>query len=201
MKVIDLKGKKFGKLTVIEQLLPKEKGYAKWICKCDCGGEKTVQSGHLKKGDVKSCGCANVTHGHTRGRIYTAEYNTWISMKDRCCNPKNKRYDRYGGRGITVSNEWLNNFDVFYKDMGDKPTPKHSIDRINNDKGYCKENCKWATDKEQARNQSSNVMVLNLNTGIFFSSINETVEAHNLNKNVFNGKLARGKIKDFIKII
>jgi hypothetical protein len=87
------------------------------------------------------------------------EHMIWQSMKDRCSNPNNKRYDLYGERGITVCDEWKNSFEQFYKDMGPKPTSKHSIDRVDVDGNYCKENCRWATDAEQSRNTRSNINI------------------------------------------
>lgn len=97
-------------------------------------------------------------HGETHGMYGTPIYRTWVRMKQRCQNPNSKFYKWYGSRGITVSKDWQK-FENFYRDMGDKPTPKHSLDRINNDKGYSKENCRWATMAEQGSNRRDNVNI------------------------------------------
>jgi len=167
-KVIDLTGKKFGKLTVIE-LADTDAGPKYWKCVCECGNTKTVSGGHLKSGNVKSCGCflkdskntnirsaiaaakiANTKHGKYGQRVY----NTWSGMLGRCNNPSNKDFQSYGGRGIKVSKDW-ETFQNFYKDMGDPPEG-HTLDRIDNNFGYCKENCRWATSITQARNRKNN---------------------------------------------
>jgi len=121
-------------------------------------------------------------------------------MKARCNNEKNKCYYRYGGRGIKVCERWLESFENFISDMGMKPSKSHSIDRIDNSKGYYPENCKWSNPKEQARNTRNNVMLLNIETGIYYSSVNEAAESYHERKNVFCGLIARGKLEQFKKI-
>lgn len=158
---IDLSGQKIFRLTVIkevnkpEHLKSKNKRY--WLCKCDCGIEKIVESSNLRNGHSKSCGCLkNEMMGNrfrTHGRRHTAEYRSWYAMKDRCLNDKCHAYKDYGGRGIKISQEWIESFEKFYSDMGKKPSKLHSIDRIDNEKGYTKSNCKWSTPKEQANNR------------------------------------------------
>ena len=91
-------------------------------------------------------------HGMTK----TPEYDAWDGMKQRCFNPNHKRYSYYGARGITVCDRWKNSFENFLADMGSKPTPKHSIDRVNNDGNYCPDNCRWATKTEQENNKRNN---------------------------------------------
>lgn len=98
------------------------------------------------------------THGQARRSGKTSEYLIWVSMRQRCLNPNNKQYSRYGGRGITVCKEW-DNFQTFLKEMGGRPSKSHSLDRIDNNKGYDAENCRWATQSEQTRNTSRNVIV------------------------------------------
>lgn len=98
-------------------------------------------------------------HGHTRKRSKSKAYAAWASMKQRCLYKKCPRYEQYGGRGIKVCKRWLNSFDNFLSDMGEPPTPEHSLDRINVNKGYYKSNCRWASKEEQANNRSNNVFV------------------------------------------
>ncbi len=127
-----------------------------WECVCVCGKIHITYGNSLKAGRIKSCGChRNKTHGLTK----TPEHRIWCGIKDRCNNETNKAYRYYGGRGIFISQEWNNSFEQFLLDMGKKPSPNHSIERIDNDGNYCKENCKWATRKEQERNKRSNVFI------------------------------------------
>lgn len=140
----NLKGKKFGRLTAIE--LVKKNGKAYWKCKCDCGGESISRSDELKNGDAKSCGCLQkeaVSKSSTKhGMSNTKTYNIWKGITQRCVNKNSTGYKNYGGRGISISDDWRK-FDCFYKDMGEVPKGRYEIDRIDNDKGYCKENCRW----------------------------------------------------------
>jgi hypothetical protein len=114
----------------------------------------------LRFGVSKSCGCLqresvvrkNTVHGHNRKGERTPEYGTWAAMIQRCRDPAAENWPRYGGRGISVCDRWLR-FENFYDDMGTKPSPQHSIDRIDNNAGYFKENCRWATSSEQRVNQ------------------------------------------------
>lgn len=156
-------GKKFGKLTVLKFLGRINKDYHNHLlCKCECGIKKTIRVSKVLSGETRSCGCLarefaskNLSEINTRhGMCDTIEYKTWAGMKARCYNKNMREYFRYGGRGIGVSNRWRYSFENFYKDMGDKPTPQHSIDRIDNKKGYNKENCRWATKKEQSANRA-----------------------------------------------
>ena len=162
MKSSELHGHRFGRLTVIRCISKKGEYPKKLSCKCDCGNEITTHAGNLIHGRTKSCGCyrdeqtskANTTHGLSKTRIY----RTWHTMIDRCENPKNKKYPIYGGRGITVGEPW-HSFTNWHEDMGEPPTPQHTIDRIDNNGNYCKENCKWSTAKQQANNRRDNVFI------------------------------------------
>jgi hypothetical protein len=149
--------KKYNEWTVLS-FSRKEKYGSMFLCKCSCGTEKVIFLGNLTSNKSKSCGCkkaenisaSKMDHGHsTRGRM-TKVYTSWSSMKTRCLNKNSTSYHKYGGRGITVCDRWLD-FNNFLKDMGE-PQKDYSIERIDNDKGYSKENCKWASSSEQMRN-------------------------------------------------
>jgi len=158
---INLSGQKIFRLSVIKEVNKPEhlKGNKKryWLCRCDCGIEKIVESSNLRNGHSKSCGCLkNEMTGNrfrTHGRRQTAEYRSWYAMKDRCLNNRCHAYKDYGGRGIRICPEWIKSFEKFYSDIGPKPSEIHSIDRIDNAGNYTKKNCKWSTPKEQANNR------------------------------------------------
>lgn len=164
-KMKDIAGMRFGRLLVKER-----DGYARsgrqptWRCVCDCGEVAYVTSTRLNKGETKSCGClrrdvssafrkSKTTHGMRN----TPEYRTWTSMRERCRNPNSKSWTHYGGRGISVCKEW-DTFEQFFADMGPRP-PKHSLDRIDNNDGYHRENCRWATKEQQCNNKRNNRLV------------------------------------------
>lgn len=160
MKFQDLTGHVFGRLTVIRR--DGDVKPTRWICVCECGKEYASTAGHLKSGNIKSCGCLRASSGgHSNGgtdKNPSREYHSWRSMKDRCYRPDNKKYKYYGGKGVTVCDEWNESFAKFHEDMGDRP-PGMSIDRIDSLGNYNKANCKWSTRAEQARNTSSNRMI------------------------------------------
>lgn len=146
---IDLTGRRFGQITVLNRVFVTKKR-THWKCRCDCGKETVIAGMNLGNGHTTSCGCLRIKHGKTN----TPEFSSWSAMMDRCYCETNKGYHRYGGRGIAVCERWRNDFQAFLEDMG--PRPKgHSIGRINNNLGYFPENCQWQNAKQQGRNTRS----------------------------------------------
>jgi hypothetical protein len=159
MKVEDLTGQPFGRLTVKERAENDSEGRAQWLCECACGNTKVVKGTQLRKGSVVSCGCYKKDINKKHGLIDHPMYATWKKMRQRCTNPNNDRAHRYIDRGITVCDEWMNSFEAFYNDMSPTWQPGLTLDRIDNDGNYCKENCRWATPKEQGANRSTNTFL------------------------------------------
>jgi hypothetical protein len=160
MKLIDLVGKRFGRLVVLKRVDDDKNKNRRWLCLCYCGKKKIVHGSSLYAGRTKSCGCLQkeivrklfTKHGHSKCAIY----NIWASMNQRCINPNNKEYHNYGGRGINVCKRWRNSFPNFLKDMGERSNKKYTLERTNNNRGYCKSNCEWATSKQNSRNRRNN---------------------------------------------
>ncbi len=147
-------GQIFGWLTIVERIGSSPNGVL-WNCQCKCGQYLAVLAESLSGGHRTSCGCRRGTlhfvHGFNNRN--SAEHRTWNAMLQRCHNPKSTSYRYYGAKGISVCLRWRRSFISFLKDMGTKPHPKMSIERVNNDGNYRPSNCKWATRMEQRRNQ------------------------------------------------
>lgn len=155
-------GNKYNRLTVLSYIGSKNYSH-RILCLCDCGAKKEVDGWSVVRGLVKSCGCLLkewYKKPKKHGMSNTKEYKTWNKIKQRCLNPNNDRFNRYGKRGIKVCRRWLNSFDNFFKDMGYAPSKKHTIERINNNKNYSPSNCIWATRDIQNRNTSFNKYVI-----------------------------------------
>lgn len=156
-------GARFGRLVVLG-IDPDNtyRGETLWLCRCDCGKVKSLRKTNFLR-NTRSCGClgnAMTAARHTtHGMSGTPEHGIWSGLKNRCLSSTDMDYARYGGRGITVCPSWLESFETFFADMGPRPSPGHSIDRINVDGPYSPENCRWATVKEQQRNRRSNTLV------------------------------------------
>lgn len=168
MKKIDITnfiGTKHNRLTILKEVEPifYKKGAARRVlCKCDCGKEKVIDFNSIRTGKSKSCGCLNK---ETSAKLHTKhglamlstgvrhpDYCIWMKMKSRCLNPNDKSYKNYGGRGIKVCESWQKSFTSFINDMGWRPNNKYSIERIDYNKDYCPENCKWVLKSEQSKN-------------------------------------------------
>lgn len=139
-------------------------GHAYWNCKCKCGAPVLVSGDSLRSNATLSCGCykrlkGTLTNrrvfGETGKTVSSKEYRAWVNIIQRCTNPRNRAYGRYGGRGITICVRWRSSFDAFMEDMGAAPSPEMTVGRIDNNKGYSKDNCRWETMAEQSTNRET----------------------------------------------
>lgn len=191
---IDLLGQKFGRLTVVERMPNNKRKQAVWKCCCDCGNEIIVEAGHLRSGHTQSCGCYGrdraSEHNTIHGMKGTKLFSVYHSMKGRCYNLTDKKYYRYGARGIVICDEWLNNPSSFF-DWAIKNGYRNglSIDRIDNDGNYCPENCRWVEDKIQANNKSTNIIVEH--NGVS-KTISEWANFLELNYSTVKARISRG---------
>lgn len=189
MKRLDIAvGQRFNRLTMLEELPISPNGRL-LRCQCDCGTVKDILMAHVVRSRIMSCGCHR-RDVHTKHGMWTSrEYSTWENMIQRCTNPKARKFHLYGGRGITVCERWLKSFEAFYEDMGPRPD-NTTLDRLDSDKGYYKDNCKWSTPREQA----VNVRVFNhyvKHDGII-KTIEEWLVELNMDRNLFKSRIIRG---------
>lgn len=194
MRKIEMAGRVFGRLTVISEAGRDKRLTVLWKCICDCGNIKIIRGSDLRNRQTESCGCKrsevtikrNITHGKTG----TLEHNIWRSMRTRCLCQNNPAYSSYGGRGITICERWMD-FENFFEDM--KECPKGlSIERIDNDKGYLPNNCKWGTRTEQNRNKRVNK---ESKTGVSGVTWSEQAQKYKANIGVDNELIHLGYFK------
>lgn len=186
---LNLAGETSGKLTAIKRHASDARGGVLWLCKCICGNEHIVLAANFKKGQSKSCGCAahEIRHGHARKDGETRTYQTWLHMRQRCLNSSSDAYHNYGGRGITICEEW-GSFEIFLSDMGERPEGL-TIDRIDNSQGYYKENCRWTDKKTQLRNKRNN-RILTWEGKQF--TVSELCELYDIGHQVLTSRLRLG---------
>ena len=163
VKLKDLTGKTFGRLVCVSVSEQSRKRIAVWVCRCACGNIVHIRRSNLTSGNTCSCGCLKTEalrtrprkHGETVNGKPSIEYRTWVGMKTRCYNAKDKCFLKYGALGIRICDRWLHSFDAFLLDMGRRP-PGTTIDRIMVSGDYTPKNCRWATMKQQQNNRSNN---------------------------------------------
>lgn len=187
MALNNLTGKRFGRLSVIERGINYRRA-AQWVCLCDCGVVKTVRGQALVTGSTVSCGCFHKEQVTTHGLTDHPLHATWMDMMTRCYNESNHSYKNYGARGITVCDRWK---DVrnFIEDIPLKPSQTHSLERLNNSKGYEPGNCVWATKLEQARNRRNNIRIKFENK---ITVLSEFCATHNLPYELTRQRLSEG---------
>jgi hypothetical protein len=188
-------GQKYGLLTVIELVGVTERRQSKWRFRCDCGNITVKVASNVRFGTTKSCGCLHIKSAKATGRRNSThglsnlpEYSIWKAMIDRCSNPSCKHFANYGGRGIKVSKRWSDPR-AFLSDMGPRPSPKMTIERIDNDGPYSPENCKWATRTEQLRNRRNNRII---DTPWGPMTVAGAAEKAGINQNIFHVRVSKG---------
>lgn len=191
-RILDLTGEKYGFLKVIRMLDERRHGKVVWLCKCDCGNTTKVLSNNLRNGSTISCGCHNkknrirTKHGLCKSRIY----NIYICIKERCCNPKSKSYKNYGLRGIDICEEWKQDFMSFYNwAIANGYSEELTIDRIDNNKGYAPDNCRWVNKYIQNNNTRRNRKIHCFGET---HTVSEWAMITGINRNTINSRLNKG---------
>lgn len=171
-----------------------------WNCRCECGTERVVKGRYIRNGRSKSCGCykkekaaeqvqtMNTRHGHAGRGKKSPTWRSWVHMRQRCLCPTDRKYPDYGGRGIGVCSEWLESFEAFLRDMGERP-PGTTLDRIDNDGNYEPGNCRWATPVEQGRNKRNNRLV---KTPFGKMTVAEAAALAGVTRSAMLGRIERG---------
>lgn len=200
---LQYKGERFGNLIVVDVKEASVKGSrTKFICECDCGMSLEAIPRLVVSGRVVSCGCSKIskaqalgkknrTHGMTR----TSEYGSWVAMKARCYDETRECYKNYGGRGIRVCDRWLNSFELFFKDIGPKPGPEYTVDRMDNDGDYEPDNCRWATRQEQSNNRRNSKLIQYRGS---LRSLSEIARLHNLSPKTLARRVAGQKLDEHV---
>lgn len=179
-------GRTFGRWTVIEYA-----GKKRWLCRCACGTIRPIIGASLRSGASTSCGCLrdeNFTN-RSHGMYLSPIYKIWTGMIQRCHNPKHNSFESYGGRGITVCQQWRDSFEAFVADVGERPSANHSLDRIDNDRGYEPGNVRWATPRQQLLNRRNNRRFLVNGESL---TVVELSERYAINKNTIEKRLGLG---------
>ena len=185
--ILDLVGHKYGILTVIKWLGKGKKEY-EWLCKCECGNETISTTSYLRSGHKTSCGCLRSRRNYSHGLSHSPLWNVHGNMKRRCNDPKNKSYKNYGGRGITYCEKW-ETFDGFLEDMSDGYKEGLTLDRIDVNGNYNKENCRWADKKTQANNTTANHYITYNGETL---TVSEMADKYGIDYELFRHRLKKG---------
>lgn len=193
---VDISGLVFGNFTVLSRTDSDRHGLARWRCACVCGGETVFSSVSIRKSKSHYCSHCDTwstldpnPQRRRHGLRCKREYDVWTAIKQRCNNPNCNAYENYGGRGITICDAWNEDFLAFFNDMGKRPSPKHTIERIDNSKGYEPSNCKWATRSEQAANRRNNRLLTHLGKTL---TVKEWSEETGINYRTIMTRLSKG---------
>ena len=187
MPIKDLSGQRFGRLLVVSHHGLDKRGGATWLCKCECGKDFITRARTLSSGEALSCGCLHKERITKHGMLNSPTYKSWRAMMERCNNPKSSGYHRYGGRGISYCESW-GDFRNFLADMGVRPKGC-TLDRIDNNSDYFKENCKWSSPRQQSRNRCTNKFV---DTEFGRLCLRDAADKYGIKYNAFHERIKRG---------